>query len=369
MIQDWADYEFEDEYQTRIRSRRNADHLEDGFLGYFFRYQMNLALPLPRARSPRPAQPTPTSGWRTSSRRSRPSRTPPRGRKTRRRFTSASTGRVRGKTSTGLRARMRPAAAGAFGGNAGPTYGGLDTVAPPPAMKNAPLQFNPYQNKDNPNTQAPVDIEHLLLRFVDAAVEPGLTYQYQIRLVMKNPNWGHKKDVSKPADAEKELLLSPWVQTDPITVPSETYLFATDWQGYSSEDQGGVREGARELQRRLEAKEHQAVVETLTWMEQVRTGDGGKREPVGAWVVADYPVARGEFIGRKQYVKLPLWSSENMSVRPARDPRQGDPEERRREGTGAAEGLADGLHQQQVDPRRLRGGQDPHPGRQQGSHR
>ena len=206
---------------------------------------------------------------------------------------------------------MPTGGAGAFGGNAGPTYGGLGTMAPPPAMKSA-MQFNPYQNKDNPNTQAPVDIEHLLLRFVDAAVEPGLTYQYQIRLVMKNPNWGHKKDVSKPADAEKELLLSPWVQTSPITVPSETYLFATDWEGYSKKIKEEY-EKERELQRRLEAKEHQAVVETLTWMEQVRTGDGGKREPVGAWVVADYPVARGEYIGRKQYVKLPLWSSENMS--------------------------------------------------------
>jgi hypothetical protein len=48
-------------------------------------------------------------------------------------------------------------------------------------------------------------------------------------------------------------------------------------------------------------------------MEQVRTGDGGKREPVGAWVVADFPVSRGEYVGRKTYVKLPLWSSENKA--------------------------------------------------------
>ena len=46
-------------------------------------------------------------------------------------------------------------------------------------------------------------------------------------------------------------------------------------------------------------------------MEQVRT-DGGKREPVGAWVVAEMPVGRGEYVGRKQYVKLPLWSSETQ---------------------------------------------------------
>jgi hypothetical protein len=157
-----------------------------------------------------------------------------------------------------------------------------------------------------------VEIEHLLLRFIDPAVEPGLTYQYQIQLVLKNPNFGRKTEVSKPVDAEKEVLYSPWVQTASITVPSETFLFATDWDAYGKKIKEEY-DRERELQRRLEAKEHQAVVETLSWMEQVRTGDGGKREPVGTWVVAEYPVGRGEFIGRKQYVKLPLWSSENMT--------------------------------------------------------
>ncbi len=35
-----------------------------------------------------------------------------------------------------------------------------------------------------------------------------------------------------------------------------------------------------------------------------------QREPVGAWVAAEMPVARGGYVGRKTYVKLPLWSSE-----------------------------------------------------------
>jgi hypothetical protein len=52
------------------------------------------------------------------------------------------------------------------------------------------------------------------------------------------------------------------------------------------------------------------VVEKLTWLEQVRVDQGNQREPVGAWVAAEMPVARGGFVGRKTYVKLPLWSSE-----------------------------------------------------------
>ncbi|MDT1107490.1 hypothetical protein, partial [Pseudomonas aeruginosa] len=37
-----------------------------------------------------------------------------------------------------------------------------------------------------------------------------------------------------------------------------------------------------------------------------------QREPVGAGVVAEMPVGRGEFVGRKQYIKLPLWSAESQ---------------------------------------------------------
>ena len=60
----------------------------------------------------------------------------------------------------------------------------------------------------------------------------------------------------------------------------------------------------------MQLKDNQAVVQMATWMEQVRTDAGSKREPVGAWVVTEIPVGRGDYIGRRQYVKLPVWSSE-----------------------------------------------------------
>ena len=40
--------------------------------------------------------------------------------------------------------------------------------------------------------------------------------------------------------------------------------------------------------------------------------DGSKREPLGAWVLAEIPVNRGEFIGKKQLISLPLWSAEKV---------------------------------------------------------
>src|SRR5262249_9191018 len=48
-------------------------------------------------------------------------------------------------------------------------------------MAGSGKMFNPM-DKDNPNLTAPVEIESLLLRFVDANVNPGETYEYRIRL-------------------------------------------------------------------------------------------------------------------------------------------------------------------------------------------
>ena len=314
VIQDWSDYDFEEEYRTRIHALRGADHLDEGFYGYFFRYEMNLALPLPELVTETGAT-YPNIRLKNTL-------------ETIKKLEDATKGKedpseiFKRVNKKGSREELYQPQGGdqtganAFGSAGLPEYGQLSTMQQPPGKGAkggaAGNVFNPLDPASNPNQAAPVEIDHLLLRFVDPAVEPGLTYQYQIQLVMKNPNFGRKAEVSKPADAEKELLLSPWVQTDAIPVPAETFLFATDWDAYTQKIKGEY-DREPQLKSRLEAKEHQAVVETMTWTEQVRTGDGGKREPVGAWVVADYPVGRGEFIGRKQYVKLPLWSSENMS--------------------------------------------------------
>ncbi|MBP3958037.1 hypothetical protein J8F10_22505 [Gemmata sp. G18] len=94
-----------------------------------------------------------------------------------------------------------------------------------------------------------------------------------------------------------------------ISVPAESYLYAYDTKAYR-EQTTAAHEGQKELLNRLQIKDNQAVVQMASWMEQVRTDSGTKHEPVGSWVVTEIPVGRGEYVGRKQYVKLPLWSSE-----------------------------------------------------------
>jgi hypothetical protein len=161
------------------------------------------------------------------------------------------------------------------------------------------------------------EVDNFLLRFVDCDVTPGRTYEYRIRLRMWNPNFNQKDMVANPEFAKEsyKTLYSGWIQlSTPITVPAESFLYAHDVKAYrdqvnSTYPPDSKETETKEINKLLQVKDNQAVLQVATWMEQVRT-DGGKREPVGAWVVAEMPVGRGEYVGRKQFIKLPLWSSE-----------------------------------------------------------
>jgi hypothetical protein len=339
VIQDWAEYKFEDKYIELINSRKLADNIEEGYISYFLRYDMALALPLPQLVS----EVTESGGYpeirlkninetikklrEANKKPENPSELLARVQGGRRNlyqpvtagqtgvseiFGDAGTAGLTGLGATSGRGGLggitpptpgggaiRPGTPGAGGGGVG---GGLDTTGEP--------------GRGNFPQAPPVEIEHLLLRFVDVDVRPGYTYEYRIRLRMLNPNYRAPEDkgpieVANPNHAKIKELYSPWLQlAEPITVPPEAFVYAIDVASYRERMQKEYAK-EKELLSRLQVKDGQVVVELCTWMEEVRTDSSNKREPVGAWVVADIPVGPGEFIGRKQYVKLPLWSSEN----------------------------------------------------------
>lgn len=334
--QDWTDYDFEKVYQETIWPRKLADHIEDGYIAYFIRYDMALALPLPQVveelgtypevRLPsivetiqkmQKAQEKPIQASETLKRLQ--------GAASRRELYRPETGRSTGAASlygpgfTGPGAPDDATGGSGLGippGGIGVPPGGLIPpggignqpgvgVPPGPGGSYDPAQFYAGMPKS-------VEIDHLLLRFIDVDVQPGFTYEYRVRLRMRNPNYQRPNEVANPADARVEFLESPWTTLDrPITVPPESFLFAGDVAEYRKkiDEEYGKDRNVRELRELLQVRDGQAVVELASWMEQVRTDSGGKREPVGAWVVAEIPIGRGEFVGRKHYVKLPLWSS------------------------------------------------------------
>lgn len=310
LFQDWSDYNYEDKYVELINARKLADHFEDGYLSHFLRYDMALALPLPKLVDELGTYPNIKLESINA---------------TIKKMRDAST---KQQTPSELMTRLtsRPPRASLYqpqdGGVAGaifsPEQVGGPQITPPKGGVPPKGLFTPGSGGfpkpgevANQEAAPPIEIEQLLLRFIDVDVKPGYTYEYRVRLRMINPNYEMVKEVAIPAYAKVKEIKSPWAQiADAITVPAESHLFAIDPAAYRKkvEEEYGKE---RELKERLQARDNQVVIEMASWLEQVRTDAGGSREPVGAWVVADMPVGRGEYVGRKQYIKLPLWSSKD----------------------------------------------------------
>jgi hypothetical protein len=307
---DWKDYNFEEQYQERINARKMADTFEDPYLSLFLRYDMALALPLPQLVSELGAYPPirleNIVGSIRKLKESGKAKVSP----------SEMAERLRGVTP---RRDIYKQVNGSENGT-GSLYQGLNAPGSGPPKKGSgpanatgkgPMTYTPgVSDPSNTNALAPDELETLLLRFIDVNVEPGVTYQYRVRLRMLNPNYKKTAEVTNPAFAEPEVLKGPWVEIgDKITIPAEQHMYAADLVKYR---EGIEKLYPKEIERKrlkLELKDDQAVIEICKWLAEVRP-DAGKREPVGAWIVADIPVGRGEYIGRKQYVRLPLWSSE-----------------------------------------------------------
>jgi hypothetical protein len=141
-------------------------------------------------------------------------------------------------------------------------------------------------------------IDYVLVRVFDADknMRPGFKYQYRMRVKMENPNFKKKDLMSRPSDADKEVLEGEWAEMQTtVSVPPENYLYVTEPSG----DKKGPQ-----------VKEGQALLQVQRWVPQVQFDRN--REPFGDWFVADVPVNRGTYVTGKQLVTIPLWSSERF---------------------------------------------------------
>lgn len=342
----WVEYNYEDMYIQLIHSRKLGDHFDvdpkepdTQYLPYFLdrSYAEAMALPFPElipelGKYPKLRLPSIQKNIEALKKANTPKQT-----------ASELRNRIEGRK--GGRSLYQPQTGGQTGGALipGANLGGPGPEGPAPkggaaiSGPGAPRNFNPLAptgpgGTAAENAEPPVTIDHLLLRFVDCDVKPGYTYEYQVQVRMKNPIWGKQYEdrlVNRAlaTDPKLEYLSGPWVNLDKkLTVPNESFVYAYDSAEYNkkiesaypvvlpqNQDNFASNTVNRKIQERMKARDNprdkQAVVQVLTWMEQVRTESNSAREPVGAWVVAEMPVGRGEYVGRKTYVKLPLWSS------------------------------------------------------------
>ena len=169
-----------------------------------------------------------------------------------------------------------------------------------------------------PSNLNKLDVDHLLMRFLDVQVQPGFTYQYRVKVMMKSPNFKNKENVADPKIADEEVLVGSWYDVpQKLTVPRESFLYAYSAKKYEEAitkvyDDSGKAEPIRKVAELQEVKEgKRAVVQMQQWLETIRLGVN--QEPIGAWVQAEMPVSVGDFVGKRVPVELPLWRSAALS--------------------------------------------------------
>jgi hypothetical protein len=168
----------------------------------------------------------------------------------------------------------------------------------------------------------------VLVRVVDVTVKPGKYYRYRFKIRMANPNY-KRDDVASPEYKMKETLdSSEWYELPQIVnVPQEAFYYVVDEaQGLRMRDLNQAnqypKESAQYRQLRASAPSPSGEQVAFQFHRWVETTQPSRREtepiPAGEWAVADRVfVGRGEYIGRKVIVDLPVWKyTQNMFILP-----------------------------------------------------
>jgi hypothetical protein len=194
--------------------------------------------------------------------------------------------------------------------------------------------FKPPMGTTNPNDKTGGDAkapDHCLIRLVDVTIKPGVIYQYRVQVRMANPNY-KRTDVANPKYAEyPELGVANVMGPDGkyhlthedkwyviggadtplnVSVPPERLYFAVDQKPLDLDRNSKVPSDYRCVGFGLPyARDHQAVFQIHQWLEELDTDKKAHDfTPVGEWAVAERIVVnRGEYIGRKVRVEVPVW--------------------------------------------------------------
>jgi hypothetical protein len=154
--------------------------------------------------------------------------------------------------------------------------------------------------------------DYALVRVVDVNVEPGHRYHYRLRVRMANPNY-KRDDVASPEYKEAESLVSEgWAELrQTVSVPQESFSYVVDEaQGVNLREKRQIpAESAQAELWRNNPNPDQVVMQFQRWLEwTARSRKDAELVPVGDWTLADRVlVTRGEYIGRKVKVDIPIW--------------------------------------------------------------
>ena len=205
-------------------------------------------------------------------------------------------------------------------------YGNLpeDPNQPVPEDPNKPARPQNVVNAVDPNApkvvlnfKAPSAMppsSKALIRFVDADMDPGATYQYRVRARFANPNFEQPAGVVAHSGlaAMKQLVSSAWTETQTIYVPPDDARFFITHQDRNA---GLVTkaQGPKAIDRQPNTAAGDKVVpfQVQRFADSFSFSlgkDAGKTFYVGDWMIAERLfVARGEPIGRECDVEAVVW--------------------------------------------------------------
>ncbi len=159
-----------------------------------------------------------------------------------------------------------PAGAGAAGATGQGGQGG-QPFAPPGS---AAQEQNRY-----------IEVEYVQVRFIDYTVDEGRTYQYRMKVVVKNPNY-NRPDVAEDAYRKPEFLEGPWSK------PSRPVYVGKDVEYYLVNAKFDERSGL-----------NRGVFEVHRW--DTQTGD---------WYCSTFEVVPGAPVGNRRKMKILTWDEE-----------------------------------------------------------
>jgi hypothetical protein len=191
-----------------------------------------------------------------------------------------------------------------------------------------------------PSTDQDLTIpEYALVRLVDVDLAPGKNYQYRVRIRMVNPNYQHEDVASPEYKKAKDLTSKDWYEIKQIArVPPELMYYVVDEKQIASQQEQKeiTKKGNPSAQSRLWSANKPSgsdpiVFQFHRWVESTPLNKDKDIVPVGDWAIADRVfVSRGEYVGRKVRVDLPIWKySQNAYVLPIEEQKKRNAYDRR----------------------------------------
>jgi hypothetical protein len=153
--------------------------------------------------------------------------------------------------------------------------------------------------------------ECALVRLIDAdpKLKPGATYQYQVKMQLRNPNYKQTEKVAYESLATPETLESDWAPADPtkaeVKVSRELFYYPV-----KLDDKGATANLKERSDPTLSTnRKDVAFVQAHHWVESVRLDpeNPASKVPLGDWAITDLPVKRGEYINRTENVEMAIW--------------------------------------------------------------